>query len=219
MPATLTRITLNLRSHAARTDLGDVLLLHKTLMRLVPDHLGDQPRRRAGLLFRLDEEAADPVLLVQTADRPLLHALPARYGSHEQRDLTAMHHALTAGLPVRYRITAAPTVRPIATATPHPVTGKRRGRPRPLFGADALAWWHRQATGAGLDLHTATATARTMRRNLNTDPPQPHPRIALARFDGTATVTDPAALLDALSTGIGRGKPYGAGLLTLAPAT
>ncbi|MGW1941632.1 type I-E CRISPR-associated protein Cas6/Cse3/CasE [Streptomyces goshikiensis] len=32
-------------------------------------------------------------------------------------------------------------------------------------------------------------------------------------------MTDPAALTTALLSGIGHGKPYGAGLLTLAPAT
>lgn len=217
MPATLTRITLNLRSRTVRADLGDALFLHKTLMRLAPSNLGDQPRRAAGLLFRL-EDAADPVLLVQTAHHPDLDALPARYGSAEQRDLTPMHHALARGLPVHYRITAAPVVRPART-TAHPVTGSRRGLPRPLFGADALAWWHRQAAQAGLDLHTATGTPRTFHRNLHANPDQPGLRLALTRFDGTATVTDPTALRTALTSGIGRGKPYGAGLLTLAPTT
>lgn len=43
-------------------------------------------------------------------------------------------------------------------------------------------------------------------------------RHSLIRYDGTATVTDPEALAAALLTGIGRGKSYGAGLLSLAPA-
>jgi CRISPR system Cascade subunit CasE len=43
-------------------------------------------------------------------------------------------------------------------------------------------------------------------------------RHSLLRYDGTATVIDPDALHDAVIHGIGRGKPYGAGLLSLAPA-
>lgn len=43
-------------------------------------------------------------------------------------------------------------------------------------------------------------------------------RHSLVRYDGTATVTDPDALRAAVLAGIGRGKPYGAGLLSLAPA-
>lgn len=41
----------------------------------------------------------------------------------------------------------------------------------------------------------------------------------LTRYDGTATITDPDALTHALLTGIGRAKPYGAGLLSLALAS
>ncbi|WP_437012987.1 type I-E CRISPR-associated protein Cas6/Cse3/CasE [Streptomyces sp. enrichment culture] len=47
-------------------------------------------------------------------------------------------------------------------------------------------------------------------------PRMPH---SLLRYDGTATVTDPDTLTAAMVHGIGRGKPYGAGLLSLAPAT
>ncbi|WP_443065169.1 type I-E CRISPR-associated protein Cas6/Cse3/CasE [Streptomyces sp. NBC_00536] len=43
-------------------------------------------------------------------------------------------------------------------------------------------------------------------------------RHSLVRYDGTATGTDPQALMAAVLSGIGRGKPYGAGLLTLVPA-
>ncbi|MBU3865032.1 type I-E CRISPR-associated protein Cas6/Cse3/CasE [Streptomyces sp. 4503] len=37
-------------------------------------------------------------------------------------------------------------------------------------------------------------------------------------LSGTATITDPGLLQSRLAEGIGRGKPYGCGLLTLAPA-
>lgn len=38
------------------------------------------------------------------------------------------------------------------------------------------------------------------------------------RYDGTAIVTDPDALAEAVLVGIGRAKSYGAGLLSLARA-
>ena len=37
------------------------------------------------------------------------------------------------------------------------------------------------------------------------------------QFDGVLTVTDPTLLYDALTKGVGKGKAYGLGLLTLAP--
>ncbi|WP_407109613.1 type I-E CRISPR-associated protein Cas6/Cse3/CasE [Streptomyces sp. DSM 116494] len=50
----LTRIVLDPQHAAARADLADVDSLHKTLMRLVPDHIGPTPRATAGLLFRTE---------------------------------------------------------------------------------------------------------------------------------------------------------------------
>ncbi|MFC7841922.1 type I-E CRISPR-associated protein Cas6/Cse3/CasE [Streptomyces sp. NPDC057382] len=47
----------------------------------------------------------------------------------------------------------------------------------------------------------------------------PRMRHSLLRYDGTATITDPDTLRYAVIRGIRRGKPYGAGLLNLAPAT
>ncbi|MFD6434343.1 type I-E CRISPR-associated protein Cas6/Cse3/CasE [Streptomyces venezuelae] len=38
------------------------------------------------------------------------------------------------------------------------------------------------------------------------------------RFDGTATIVAPDLLRTALQKGIGRGKAYGCGLLSIAPA-
>jgi CRISPR system Cascade subunit CasE len=43
-------------------------------------------------------------------------------------------------------------------------------------------------------------------------------RHALTQFDGTATVTDAAALVNAITTGIRRAKSHGCGLLSIASA-
>ncbi|MER5852962.1 type I-E CRISPR-associated protein Cas6/Cse3/CasE [Streptomyces sp. NPDC002012] len=211
----LTRIVLNTSHRAVRADLTDANSLHKTLMRLAPDGLGPNPRATAGLLFRL-ENGTDPVLLVQTADHPDLTALPDQYGTAQTRDLTPLFQALTPGLTVRYRITAAPTAaRSDGTPTRHPITGKRRGKTTPLTGQDATAWWQRRATTAGLDTTTCWATPRPFPRK---DRTQPGPYYALTQFEGLARITDTHLLTNALQTGIGKGKSYGAGLLSLAPA-
>lgn len=43
-------------------------------------------------------------------------------------------------------------------------------------------------------------------------------RHARTRFDGTATITDPARLRHTILNGIGRAKAYGCGLLSITPA-
>ncbi|MEU3466090.1 type I-E CRISPR-associated protein Cas6/Cse3/CasE [Streptomyces sp. NPDC006733] len=212
MSAILTRIAVNRGHRLARADLADRSGLHKTLMRLLADPTGPTPRKTGGLLFRL-ETGTDPVLLVQTAGPPDLAALPAGYGTADTRDLTPMLSALVPGLQVYYRITAAPTAyRP--STPPDPSTGRRpRGTLIYLKDHQALAWWQRRAPAVGLQLtEPIQATPRAFPTSQR---PAPHYR--LTQFDGTATITDPAVLATALHDGIGKGKPYGAGLLTLAP--
>jgi len=211
---TLTRIRLNVRHSLARADLADAVGMHKSLMRLLPEYAPTRPRAEGGLLFRL-ERGPEPVLLVQTAQPPDLDALPPGYGTTECRDLAPMLNALTCGLPVRYRITAAATAARIHGVAPHPDTGRRRGRQVPLTGPDAMDWWQRRATAAGLEVTTASMIPR---RFATAERAQPGPRFALAQFDGTARIAAPAQLAHALRNGIGKGKSYGAGLLTLLPA-
>ncbi|MGW1673368.1 type I-E CRISPR-associated protein Cas6/Cse3/CasE [Streptomyces sp. NPDC002324] len=214
MPMTLTRIVVNRSHRLARSDLANRPGMHKTLMRLLAHPAGPTPRRDGGLLFRL-EPGLDPVLLVQTADTPNLTGLPGGYGTTATRDLTPMLTALTPGLPVRYRITAAPTAYRPTGAPPDPVTGRRpRGKITSLQGHDAHAWWQRRACTAGLQLTGPTEALSSPFPS----PERPAPFYKLTQFDGTATITDPDLLATALREGIGKGKSYGAGLLTLAPA-
>ncbi|MGW1116673.1 type I-E CRISPR-associated protein Cas6/Cse3/CasE [Streptomyces tanashiensis] len=212
---TLTLLTLNPHHKTARADLKDAVSLHKTLMRLVPDNLGPTPRAQAGLLFRLETHPA-PTLLIQTRHQPDPARLPPNYATHQMRSLTPLLNALRTGLTVRYRITAAPVASLAAHATPHPVTGKTRGKLTPLTGDDAITWWQRRATAAGLHPLTIDATPTPRRFPRKNDTPSPH--AVLTQFDGLARITDPTQLATALTTGIGRAKSYGAGLLSLAPA-
>ncbi|MGW1901682.1 type I-E CRISPR-associated protein Cas6/Cse3/CasE [Streptomyces hirsutus] len=224
--ATLTRIRLNLRNAEVRRDLAHPGSLHKTIMLLVPEGLGDHPRQTAGLLFRLEHatQHTPPALLIQSRMPPDLTRLPRSYGRTETRDLTPLLTALTAGRHVRYRITANASARRQRTdGDPFFDTDtKPRHTDIPLHGDDALTWWQRKAAHAGLALHSAALTPMRRSRHPITrqhDDRQPDVfRHALTRFDGQATITDPDQLRHAVLRGIGRGKPYGAGLLSLAPA-
>ncbi|MEU2870158.1 type I-E CRISPR-associated protein Cas6/Cse3/CasE [Streptomyces olivoreticuli] len=213
--ATLARIELNLQSRAVQRDLRDPTQMHRTLMRLIPNHLGDNPRHSTGLLYRLDETEHASTLLAQAAVPAVLldpARLPDGYGRPHIKSLAPMFTALRKGLPVRYRITVSPT-----KCERHPTPGDRgRGKITPLTGPAADEWWTRRATDAGLQLTTVLPTPqRPVSRHGKETGTVRH---CLIRYDGTATITDPTALTNALLAGIGRGKPYGAGLLSLAPA-
>ncbi|AYV32988.1 CRISPR-associated endoribonuclease Cse3 (plasmid) [Streptomyces sp. ADI95-16] len=209
--AVLARIRLNLHHRAVNRDLRDATEMHRTLMKLVPDSLGDSARMRSGLLYRIDVSENATTLLVQASAALTADRLPDGYGELEVKDLRPMFAALRPGLGVRYRIAVNPAKRARL-----PIEEKnKRGSIVPLSGPDADQWWTRRAAEAGLQLKSLLPTPLDPARR-RSGPPLRH---SLVRYDGTATVTDPAALTTALLSGIGRGKPYGAGLLTLAPAT
>lgn len=212
--ATLARIQLNPHSKDVQRDLRDARELHRTMMRLLPPSDDADARQAHGLLFRLEVEPHATYIHLQATSTLHPDRLPPQYGHAQTKDLTPMFRALRDGLGLRYRIAANPTKR---TSLPPEERGKR-GPVTPLTGAEADQWWLRQATKAGLHLHTLLPTPLPPARRPRGQDNRPQMRHSLIRFDGTATVTDVEALTRAVLAGIGRGKPYGAGLLSLAPA-
>lgn len=215
----LTRIIPNPRSPEARRDLTSrqaAMNLHHRLMSLFPSDAGPDPRARFGVLFRLDDTPAGPHILLQSTHQPDLNRLPHAYGTSQTHPLDPLLHALKPGLTIRYRCAANPVRKPGAT------TRSLYNLPAvvPLTGTHADTWWTRQATTAGLSnltVHSHPLDTAHATRTQNSKPPQ-HIRHARTRFDGSATITDPDLLRQKITEGIGRGKAYGCGLLSIAPA-
>ncbi|GAA4239767.1 hypothetical protein GCM10022254_61430 [Actinomadura meridiana] len=208
MTVWLTQISLDLRHHAVRRDIGDAASAHRRVMLLVPDGLGAQARREAGVLYRVEQTQGGARLLVQTAHRPAEDKLPAGYGTVAVTSLDPLLELLDKGLVVRYRLVANPTKR-------HGRTSPHQGKLAALTGPAADQWWIDRAARAGLVLRTATATSLPDLVGRKGGHPILH---AARRFDGIAVVTAPDALRTAVLEGIGRGKSHGCGMLSLAPA-
>ncbi len=210
----LARLRLSARSRDVHRDLRDVGKLHDRVQSLFPDQLGPTPRRATHTLFRLESEQTGANLLVQSTLPINRNALPPGYAdSVEHRDIGPLLNWLTEGRVVRYRIDANPIK---AVRTP-----QQRGRRVPLHGDEAVAWWHRKGGMAGLDASLILDMPQHQfvgRQGTDEGGKKRAPvRLNAIRFEGVATVIDPEALREAITQGIGQGRAYGLGLLSVAP--
>ncbi len=211
----LTRIVPDPRSREARRDTGSAVGLHRRLMALFPDDAGPTARARFRILFRTEDTPTGAHILLQSTHPPDLARLPEDYGTARTQPLNALLDALQPGRAVRYRCVASPVRKPGATTR----AAYHLPAVVPLTGAAADEWWLRQTHACGLTAHTLHAQPLDAARGTRGTPgTEQHIRHTRTRFDGTATITDPHLLRTKITEGIGRGKAYGCGLLSIAPA-
>jgi CRISPR system Cascade subunit CasE len=203
----LIRIQMNARNAKARRDLRDVGELHRTVMSMFPDVINEDARRSMGILHRLDIIHDFPILLVQASVQPDLDKLPKGYADGTAlTSMTPLIEMLKEGLAVRYRI--------LANATKRPKSGPMGGRRIALGVEDAKTWWERRAPEAGLlladrpNLVSETLTGTSSKNS--------HLTLRPWRIDGMASVGDVGKLTTALRVGMGRGRAYGCGMLSVA---
>ncbi|MFI1868225.1 type I-E CRISPR-associated protein Cas6/Cse3/CasE [Streptomyces jumonjinensis] len=207
----LTRLTPDLRRGDVLNDLNDAHLMHRRVMSLFPDRLSDTPRSDVGALYRTEPVRDAVQVLVQSHVQPEIGRLPEGYAETGVLHLKSYLDTLAGGMRVRYRIAANPSKQ---LAVPS-AGGGRVGQRVALHGEAAEEWWRLRAAKAGLRLQSGLVTPR-------------HPlvsrlraraglRFHLAQFDGEAEIHDVSALRRAMWEGIGRGKSYGCGLLSILP--
>lgn len=238
----LSRLILNPRSRAVRRDMADCQNLHRTVMSGFPStaELFADPRARFGVLHRLDVQRSGRLILyVQSAVFPDWSRLPRDYLLPDANDmpnpairpLTQPYSSIRAGTVLTFRLRANPT-RKIETKT-GPDGARRNGRRVDLRReAEQMEWLRRKAGGGGFEVLTATAVpgvpdarvipepqARSTRAPDSPDGVHPAGPLTFGAvvFEGRLVVTDAARFRETLQRGIGPGKGYGFGLLSVAP--
>lgn len=202
----LTQLRLDPRNAQARRDLADPYDMHRTLVRAF---VRDESERPPRFLWRLEPGQAwsEPVLLVQSptaGDWAHLQALQGYLlAAHSLPASKVLNLStwLEGGVRLRFRLAANPTVTR---------GGKRLG----LVGEDAqLAWLQRQGERAGFDVTAALVSASDMLHGR-----RGNARVSLRRvlYEGILQVRDAAVLGQAVEAGIGHGRAFGCGLLSLA---
>jgi CRISPR system Cascade subunit CasE len=223
----LSRLVLNLRNREVRRDLGDCHALHRTLMSVWGQlGAGLEARRSVGLLYRIEAfgPGSLPTLLVQSSAQPLWAALETGYLAQPAvtKPMSALCDRLKVGSRLRFRLRANPTrcIREEREA------GARRVELR--RDDDRIAWLVRK----GVDQHGFRILDSNGQLAVRLGPVEkvkgsrPTPAgtttvvtIGATLYDGTMEVTDLDRFRHALAEGIGRGRAYGCGLLSIAPLT
>ncbi|MFO7169860.1 MAG: type I-E CRISPR-associated protein Cas6/Cse3/CasE [Chloroflexota bacterium] len=235
----LSRLILDTRHPQARRDLGDVYQLHRTVLGAFPAAPAGRPaREHFGLLYRIEPVSGAPALarlLVQSNHLPdwshlrpgYLGPAPDERGNPAVRPVSDEYARIQEGMRLVFRLRANPTKR-ISDRTPgreNALLGKRVAL---LREEERLAWLARKGEQHGFRLLTTGIDERIPAAQAAAQPDERGRRPAregggamtmrfgAVLFSGLLEVTDRAAFLRALEHGIGSGKAFGFGLLSVA---
>lgn len=222
----LSRLILNSRNRKVVRDLDDIHEIHRTLLTAFPqvDTTETGARARSGMLFRVEAGGYGslPMIIVQSELEPNWSALPQGYlvGATDNPASKRIDHlfdAVEAGMVLRFRLRANPTRRIWDAETQR---SKRVG----LYVTDAqYEWLKRKTVQAGFRLFPSSAdpevpAIRIRGDDVATARHAKHLRFHSVTFDGHLVVADPERFREALRKGIGSGKAYGFGLLSIGAA-
>lgn len=172
------------------------------------------PGARRRRLWRLDQLGEKLYLLLLSEERPDLTALCAQFGTGappETRPYDPLLERVTAGSCWQFRLTANPT-RSKKDSADHTA----RGTLKPCyFEVEQEEWLWAQAAKHGFAVSEGSfAVTRKQTYHFKKNGTRPVTLLAVT-YEGILQVTDPEAFKALLCEGVGRGKAYGLGLMTI----
>jgi CRISPR system Cascade subunit CasE len=201
----LSRITIPMLSRTAQRNLANPYALHASFLRAFPP---DIPGGGERILFRLEPElmGQSRIALVQSDTTPSwTEDVLQEIATDAQSSLKTFEPELKRGRLLRFRLRANPVVTR---------DGKRLG----LIGDEAHTdWLRRKGEKSGFRVREATSIdegkVSAMKRRGGQETRMTFQSV---RFEGFLDVLDPDLLWAAVKTGVGPGKAFGFGLLSLA---
>lgn len=241
----LSRLLLNPRSRQVMSEVEHPYEMHRTLMRAFPGatEKGERKARNEfGVLFRaeVDGQRGLPKVYVQSSVEPDWSYLEGldylvednEMAGHEYKDIMSAYSEIQGNQALSFRLRANPTKK--VAKKDDPLKGKRVELYRE---ADQIDWLMRKGRERGPD---ASGGFELLMKPIIDEKGEEQliPRVNVKRegkvkgrkrsqrhetthlsalFDGLLRVTDPNAFMATLIHGIGPGKAFGFGLLSVAP--
>ncbi|BDM82867.1 type I-E CRISPR-associated protein Cas6/Cse3/CasE [Acaryochloris marina] len=205
----LSQLILNEQARKVQRDLGNAHHLHRQIMQAFPDkatqhkHEDWYPRQEWHILFR--QEPDSNIILVQSSIEPDWTHLPEKYlQQHITKPIHYVAEQFQSGRVLQFRLRANPS--------------KRDKETRKTVGlckqVDQLAWLERQSQRCGFQLHNTSIIPSPNVFGLKGKGSAPI-RIKTVLYQGILQVTDAISFTETLCQGLGRGKSYGCGLLSV----
>lgn len=192
----LSKVTMDLSRREVSLDLEDRDRLHRKLLLLFPDYPGGAPNARElmGILFRVEA----PLIYMQSAIAPISTRIPDGYKISVTKEISASFALVKTGGEYRFRLEANVTYREMESR-------RRRGLETE---EDIQEWLFRRGDLAGFEIVDYAA---------ETLPPVKARRgsFHVVRFDGVLKVKTVEPFLKTLKDGVGPGKVYGLGMVSL----
>lgn len=218
----LSRLLLSHRSHRVLREIEQPHEMHRTLMSAFGQaRQANEARKAFEVLFRVDANSHERkvVVYVQSAVEPDWQAIQSMNGYLRQvpdgtpnpatREIDSLIQSVAVGRAYSFRLRANPTKR-------RSDNGKRVG----LYKEDEqVEWLHRKAKDGGFRVMRLTVAPEGVLQGRKHDGGERHAlRHHSVRFDGLLVVTGEEEFKSTIVMGIGSGKAYGFGLLSLGAA-
>lgn len=172
------------------------------------------PGARQRNLWRIDQRGGQLYLLILSAEKPDLTNAATQFGVPgeiwQTKDYNVLLERIRAGSRWRFRLCANPTYSVPAG------TGRRGRVCAHSTPENQLRWLRKQSEKHGFSLKPDEfSVTKTKWYRFRKGTSSNNVTFLAVTYDGTLTVEDPALFKEALCHGIGSGKAYGAGLMTL----
>lgn len=221
----LSRLILNPVNPDVQKDIADCHSLHRTILRTFPVVLDKtvKAREHFGVQFRVDTpKDGRLVLYVQSSTQPNWSLLKSGYLSSSDmpnpacRPVDTAFNAISRGMQLAFTLKANPTKKIGTSLKEDRLNGEKRSNGKRVFintREAQMDWFNRKAQESGfivlsVSLRECTAWGSKQKQgNLRFDG---------VIFQGYLHVTDTELFKKALRNGVGPGKAYGFGLLSVA---